>query len=204
MQTLGVIFLVIVMVALIALIVYVESARRQHRDFIREPPDGEPGPQGQETSLPLKINMGGVIPVIFASSVLALPQTLCSQAFPADPNAPDAVWTKVFKHLCSSSTAGIHTTSSSFLCDDRAVHVLLYHDHVQYGRCCRQFEKVRWIRSGIRPGAPTAEYLNDILDSIDHRRCVVPCVRSIRSAGFAQWISRLPVYHSLERLSITF
>ncbi len=34
--------------------------------------------------MPLKINMGGVIPVIFASSVLSMPQSLFA-AFPPDP-----------------------------------------------------------------------------------------------------------------------
>ena len=49
--------------------------------------------RGQETSLPLKINMGGVIPVIFASSVLAMPQTLFS-AFPADPTTRTSTWSR--------------------------------------------------------------------------------------------------------------
>ena len=67
-QTLGVIFMVAVLVALIALIVYVESARRNIAIIYASRHVGAQTFRGQETSLPLKINMGGVIPVIFASS----------------------------------------------------------------------------------------------------------------------------------------
>src|SRR5215510_6387162 len=93
-QTLGVAFMVIVLVALIALIVYVESARRNIAISYASRRVGNQTFRGQETSLPLKINMGGVIPVIFASSVLAMPQTLFS-AFPADPNDPTSAWSQI-------------------------------------------------------------------------------------------------------------
>ena len=65
-QTLGVLFLVVVLVALIALIVYVESARRNIAISYANRRVGTQIVQGQQTSLPLKLNMGGVIPVIFA------------------------------------------------------------------------------------------------------------------------------------------
>ena len=61
-QTLGVVFLVIVLIALIALIVYVESARRNIAISYASRRVGPQTFRGQETSLPLKINMGGVIP----------------------------------------------------------------------------------------------------------------------------------------------
>src|SRR5437899_1537568 len=83
-QIIGVVFLVVVLVALIALIVYVESARRNIAISYASRRVGTQTFRGQETALSLKINMGGVIPVIFASSALTLPDTLLS-AFAADP-----------------------------------------------------------------------------------------------------------------------
>ena len=50
---------------------------------------------GQQTTMPLKINMGGVIPVIFASSVLSMPQSLFA-AFPPDPNQMNTTWGKIW------------------------------------------------------------------------------------------------------------
>ena len=61
MQTLGVVFLIVVMIALIALIVYVESARRNIAISYASRRVGSQTFRGQETSLPLKSNMGGVI-----------------------------------------------------------------------------------------------------------------------------------------------
>ena len=94
-QIIGVVFMVAVLVALIALIVYVESARRNIAISYASRRVGNQTFRGQETSLPIKINMGGVIPVIFASSVLAMPQTVFS-AFPPDQNNPDSAWSKVY------------------------------------------------------------------------------------------------------------
>src|SRR6186713_3101283 len=93
-QTLGVLFLVVVLVALIALIVYVESARRNIAISYASRRVGNQTFRGQETSLPLKINMGGVIPVIFASSVLAMPQTLFS-AFPPAQGDTTSTWSRI-------------------------------------------------------------------------------------------------------------
>ena len=95
MQTLGVIAWSLSWSRLIAFIVYVESARRNIAISYAKRHVGSQTFRGQETTLPLKINMGGVIPVIFASSVLAMPQTLFS-AFPPDPNDPNSTWAKVY------------------------------------------------------------------------------------------------------------
>ena len=162
MQTLGVVFLVVVMIALIALIVYVESARRNIAISYASRRVGNQTFRGQETSLPLKINMGGVIPVIFASSVLAMPQTLFS-AFPPDPNEPEfdlGEGLRIFPAV--SRRRSVLRTGLSFA--DRYLHVLLHHDHFQHGRSGGQsYESTADLSPGIRPGAPTADYLNSIL-----------------------------------------
>ena len=161
MQTLGVIFLVAVMVALIALIVYVESARRKIAISYASRRVGNQTFRGQETSLPLKINMGGVIPVIFASSVLAMPQTILS-AFPADPNDPNSTWSQIqaffqqfhggdpYYELVFISLIVIFTffyITIIFNVDDVADNLRKHGGFI----------------AGIRPGAPTADYLNGIL-----------------------------------------
>ena len=161
MQTLGVVFLVAVMIALIALIVYVESARRKIAISYASRRVGNQTFRGQETSLPLKINMGGVIPVIFASSVLAMPQTILS-AFPADPNDPTSTWSQIqaffqqfhggdpYYELVFISLIVIFTffyITIIFNVDDVADNLRKHGGFI----------------AGIRPGAPTAEYLNGIL-----------------------------------------
>jgi preprotein translocase subunit SecY len=105
--------------------------------------------------------MGGVIPVIFASSVLAMPQTVLS-AFPADPNDPNSAWSQVqaffqqfhggdpYYELVFISLIVIFTffyITIIFNVDDVADNLRKHGGFI----------------AGIRPGAPTAEYLNTIL-----------------------------------------
>lgn len=160
-QTLGVIFLVIVMVALIALVVYVESARRHIAISYASRRMGNQVYKGQETTLPLKVNMGGVIPVIFASSVLALPQTLF-QAFPADPNAPDSAWTKVYLFF-QQFHGGDPYYELVFL--GLIVLFTFFYITIQFNTddVADNLRKSGGFIPGVRPGSQTAEYLNYIL-----------------------------------------
>ncbi len=160
-QTLGVVFLVIVLIALIALIVYVESARRHIKISYASRRMGNQVYQGQETTLPLKVNMGGVIPVIFASSVLAMPQTLFS-AFPADPNQPDAVWTKIFQFF-QQFHGGDPYYELVFL--TMIVLFTFFYITIQFNTddVADNLRKSGGFVPGVRPGSQTAEYLNYIL-----------------------------------------
>src|SRR5438128_8135175 len=88
---LGVVGLVVALVAIIAFIVFVEAARRKVPVSYAKRHIGRQLVGGQQTTMPLKINMGGVIPVIFASSVLSMPQSLFA-AFPPDPNKTASAW----------------------------------------------------------------------------------------------------------------
>jgi preprotein translocase subunit SecY len=65
-----------VMVAVVAGIVFVERAQRKIPIQYARRVVGRKIYGGQSTYLPLRVNSGGVIPVIFASSILAIPQTL--------------------------------------------------------------------------------------------------------------------------------
>lgn len=161
MQTLGVIFLVVAMVALIALIVYVESARRNIAISYASRRVGTQTFRGQETSLPLKINMGGVIPVIFASSVLAMPQTLFS-AFPPDPNDANSTWSRVFAFF-QQFHGGDPYYEFVFL--SLIVVFTFFYITIIFNtdEVADNLRKHGGFIAGIRPGAPTAEYLNSIL-----------------------------------------
>lgn len=159
--TLGVIFLVAVMIGLIALIVYMESARRNLAISYASRRVGSQTYQGQETSLPLKLNMGGVIPVIFASSVLAMPQTVLS-ALPPDPANPTAIWSQV--HAFFTQFHGgdpyyeLVFTSLIVLFTFFYITIIFNTDDV-----ADNLRKHGGFIPGIRPGAPTADYLNTVM-----------------------------------------
>ncbi len=192
MQTLGVVFLIAAIIALIALIVYVESARRNIAISYASRRVGNQTFRGQETSLPLKINMGGVIPVIFASSVLAMPQTLFS-AFPADPNDPNATWSKVYAFF-QQFHGGDPYYELVFL--TLVVVFTFFYITIIFNtdEVADNLRKHGGFIAGIRPGAPTAEYLNAILTRLTTvgavYLCLVAFIPQLLLSGFK--VGRLP------------
>jgi len=70
------IFLTVFMIAVVAFIVYVERSERRIPVQYAKRVVGRKVMGGQSTHLPLRVNAGGVMPVIFASSILTLPQTI--------------------------------------------------------------------------------------------------------------------------------
>ncbi len=71
-----VLFLAALMLAVIAFIVYVEMGQRRIPISYAKRIQGRRMMGGQSTFLPLKVNTGGVIPIIFASSVITIPATI--------------------------------------------------------------------------------------------------------------------------------
>lgn len=193
-QTLGVIFLVVVMVLLIAVIVYVESARRNIAITYASRRVGTQTFRGQETSLPLKINMGGVIPVIFASSVLAMPQTLFS-AFPADPNDPTSTWSQVYAFF-QQFHGGDPYYELVFL--SLIVIFTFFYITIIFNtdEVADNLRKHGGFIAGIRPGAPTADYLNGILTRLTTVGAIylalIAFIPQILLSGFK--VARLPFF----------
>src|SRR5205823_1474432 len=75
------ILILVMMVAVVAFIVLVERGERRIPVQYAKRVVGRRVMGGQSTHMPLKVNAGGVIPVIFASSILAFPQTLSGLPF---------------------------------------------------------------------------------------------------------------------------
>ncbi len=72
----GLIALIVMMIAVVAFIVYVERSERRIPVQYAKRIVGRKMMGGQTMHLPLKVNAGGVMPVIFASSIVTIPQTL--------------------------------------------------------------------------------------------------------------------------------
>ena len=76
MSPLRMIFLVILMLAVVAIIVFVERGQRRIPVSYAKRVIGRKIYGGQSTHLPLRVNTGGVIPIIFAASVITIPSTV--------------------------------------------------------------------------------------------------------------------------------
>lgn len=113
---------------------------------------------GQSTHIPMKVLMAGVMPVIFASTLLAFPQTL---AF-FFPNMTDFIQ----KWLSVSQSPGVYIYT--ILNITLIVFFTYFYTAVQFN----PFEYANTLKEnggfipGIRPGRPTADYLNKVLNRI--------------------------------------
>ena len=155
----GIVFLVIVMaLALITFVVFIE--RSQRRVVVQYPRRqvGQRMTQGEKSHLPLKLNTAGVIPPIFASSLLLLPATAASAVGPDAPQILQdmQIWFAPGKPMYMGLYAlGIIAftfvyTSVVFNTEDVADNLKKYGGFVQ----------------GYRPGARTAEYLDYVVSRL--------------------------------------
>ena len=161
LETIGVIGLIIAVVLIIAFIVFVEAARRKVPVSYAKRHVGRQVVGGQQTTMPLKINMGGVIPVIFASSVLSMPQSLFA-AFPPDPSNPNTTWAKVYTFFQTfhASDPYYEVIFLSLIIFFTFFYVSIVFNVEEVADNLR---KHGGFMPGIRPGRATAEYLNTIL-----------------------------------------
>ena len=151
-----VLFLLVLMVVVIGAVVFIERGQRRVTVQYAKRVVGRKMYGGSSTHIPLKVNTGGVIPVIFASSIIAFPATIATAL-------PSGGWTQAVTDQLNQGMplyyllymAGIiffayFYTAIIFNPDDVAENMRKYGGFVP----------------GIRPGKRTAEYIDTILTRI--------------------------------------
>jgi preprotein translocase subunit SecY len=161
MEIVGVFAMLAALILIIAFIVFVEAARRKIPVSYAKRHVGRQVVGGQQTTMPLKINMGGVIPVIFASSVLSMPQSVFA-AFPPDPNNQGTWWAKIWSFF-QIFHPGDPYYELIFL--SLIVFFTFFYVSIVFNveEVADNLRKHGGFMPGIRPGRATAEYLNTIM-----------------------------------------
>ncbi len=151
-------FILIMMIAVVAFIVLVERGERRIPVQYAKRVVGRRMMGGQSTHLPLKVNAGGVIPVIFASSLLAFPQTLMQMAWVRE----SALMRGMLEAISHSHPLYflIYTLGIIFFC--------FFYVSIIFNpnEAADNMRKYGGFIPGIRPGRNTAEYMNRILTRI--------------------------------------
>ncbi|MCH7830592.1 MAG: preprotein translocase subunit SecY [Proteobacteria bacterium] len=147
-------------IAAIVFVVYMERAQRRITVNYARRQQGRRMMQAQSTHLPFKINMAGVIPPIFASSILMFPATIAQ--FFGQATDPTIIQRAL-------------QTIGANLGPGQPVYVLMYgaliiffcffYTALQYNskETADQLKKGGAFLPGIRPGAHTAEYIDRVL-----------------------------------------
>jgi preprotein translocase subunit SecY len=148
--------LMVLMVAVVAFIVFVERSERRIPVQYAKRVVGRKIMGGQSTHLPLRVNSGGVMPVIFASSVLTLPQTagaLFKDNRYFGPMLRALQWGEPLYTL-------LYAIGIIFFA---YFYVSIVFNPTEVADNMRKYGG---FVPGIRPGAKTANYINDILTRI--------------------------------------
>ena len=142
--------------AMIVLIVFVSDAERRIPIQYSKRVVGRKVYGGQSTHLPMKVNMSGVLPIIFAQSIAMLPATVC--AFKTSWNNS---W--VMKHIFDSTT--VPYAIMYFLL---IIFFSYFYSTIQFNpvEVANNLKKNGGFIPGFRPGRPTSEYIQKSLNKI--------------------------------------
>ena len=150
------VFLIVMMAAVIAAIVFVERGHRRVTVQYAKRVVGRRMYGGSSTHIPLKVNTGGVIPVIFASSILAFPSTFAPMFDVTSPvrTALDQIGPGMPLHDL------LYVAGIIFFCYFYTA-IIFNPDDV-----AENMRKYGGFIPGIRPGKRTAEHIDTILTRI--------------------------------------
>ncbi len=155
--------------AIITAVVYVEQCQRRIPVQYAKRMIGRRQYGGTSTYIPLKLNMANVIPIIFASSILMLPQLAGNFARPTDPAQQSPEWvTFVDRYLSMGMTGqGTHWVYM-LLYVAMIIFFTFFYVGVTFNptEVADNMKRYGGFIPGIRAGRPTAEYLEYVINRI--------------------------------------
>lgn len=161
----GLIFalVLVAVLALIAGVVFVEQGQRRIPVQYAKRMVGRKMYGGSSTYLPLKVNQAGVIPVIFASSLLYLPN-LIAQLTGSSTAADPSWWQRIIQEYLVNPSNPVYILIYFLL----IVFFTYFYVAITFNPEERadEMKKYGGFIPGIRPGRPTADYLNYVLSRI--------------------------------------
>jgi preprotein translocase subunit SecY len=152
---------IVVVIAIVAFIVFMEQAQRRIPVQYAKRMVGRRMYGGTSTYIPMKVNQAGVIPVIFASSLLYIP-TLAAQLFGSQSN-PQGWVAWVARNIEQSNTPIYMLSFFALIVGFTYFYVSITFNPTEVAD---NMKKYGGFIPGIRPGRPTAEYLQYVLSRL--------------------------------------
>jgi preprotein translocase subunit SecY len=166
-QTYQFIVILAVMVGLTVGIIFIEQGQRRIPVQFSKRVRGRKVMGGQSTYIPLKVNMAGVIPVIFATSIMYFPALIASVLPPDGWGATVRNW--IDTNLLSSSGGGFSPSLwYIFVLALLVVFFTYFYTAIQFDpvRQADMIQRQGGFIPGIRPGRATERYLSYVLSRI--------------------------------------
>jgi preprotein translocase subunit SecY len=162
MTPFAMIFLIVAMIAVVAFIVWVERAERRIQVQYAKRIVGRKMMGGQSTHLPLRVNSGGVMPIIFASSILSAPLLFAGMSF-GGTKLQDSSWAGPILRGLSPGEPWyvlLNTVAIIFFAYFY-ISIVFRPDDI-----ADNMRKYGGFIPGIRPGRRTSDFINDVLTRI--------------------------------------
>jgi preprotein translocase subunit SecY len=155
MDPLRLIFLAVLMLAVVAFIIFVERGQRRIPVSYAKRVVGRKVYGGQSTHLPLRVNTGGVIPIIFAASIITIPSTLAQ-----------LVKVPVFQTIASQFSLGMPLYNIFYI--TAIIFFTYFYVSIIFNPTdvAENLRKYGGFIPGIRPGKNTSDHIDDILSRI--------------------------------------
>lgn len=150
----------VIFILMIAYIVLMDNSERRLPITYAKRVVGRKMMGGQSTHMPMKVNMSGVLPVIFASSILSLPGTV--QMFIKNQPAENSFWGKFFNIFQGDHWA------YAIMYFVLIIFFAYFYSTIQYNpiEMANNLRKNNGAIPGIRPGKPTSDYIFRVLSRL--------------------------------------
>ena len=150
----------IVLIVMIFFIVFITNSERRIPVQYAKRVVGRKMYGGQNTNLPIKLNMTGVMPIIFASSIVSLPATIITLC--GVTRNDTGFWATVLKIFDTSSILYI-AIYMVLIVAFAYFYIMISFDPIEVSN---NLKRNGGTVQGIRPGAPTADYIKKILNRV--------------------------------------
>ena len=154
-----ILLIVVVVLALIVLVVYVSNAERRIPVQYAKRQVGRKMYGGQSSTLPMKVNMAGVLPVIFAQSIAMIPSTI--GAFMKAPEE-GTFWHGLLQAI---DTKSVLYMIFYFI---MIIGFSYFYSTIQFNpvEIANNLKKNGGFIPGFRPGKPTADFIKKVLNKV--------------------------------------
>ena len=155
----AVVLLIVGMLALIVFIVFINDAERRIPVQYAKRQVGRKMYGGQSTNLPMKVNMSGVLPIIFAQSIASLPITIWSFiGTPAEGTVSRSIYDAI-------DTKSILYMVVYFI---MIIGFSYFYSSIQFNpvEIANNLKKQGGFIPGFRPGKPTVDFIKKVLNKI--------------------------------------
>ena len=150
-----ILIVVIGMAALVLFIIFINDAERRIPIQYAKRVVGRKVYGGQNTNLPIKVSMAGVMPIIFAQSICSLPATIC-----AFTGKTSGWW---YEHVWSSSSWTYAVIYFLMIFFFSWFYSTIQYDPVEISN---NLKKNGGFIPGFRPGKPTADFIQKVINKI--------------------------------------